>query len=277
MGSTDGVMHLSVALSALLLVVTAVPAGAQAVSVYAPPPDLTAPPADAVKSPSGLISKVITPGTGTDTPALTDIITVDYSGWTTAGTLYDSTYSRGKAAMFPLSRTALKGWTECIQLMVVGEKRRCWMPEPLAYNGQKDRPTGQMVFDIVLKEIHTNPTTPPADVKAPPADASRTASGLAYKVLRPGTGSTRPRPGDKVLVHYSGWTTNGRLFDSSFARGEAATLGLDEVIKGWGEGLQLMVEGERTRFWIPQDLAYKGEPGSPRGTLVFDVELVQIQ
>ena len=55
------------------------------------------------------------------------------------------------------------------------------------------------------------------------------------------------------------------------------TLGLDDVIKGWSEGLQLMVEGERTRFWIPQDLAYKGEPGNPRGMLVFDVELLKIQ
>ena len=269
--------HLCLALSTLLLAGVAAPAAAQEVSVYAPPPDLGAPPADATTSPTGLVSKVITPGTGTEKPAPTDIITVDYSGWTTAGTLYDSTYSRGKPAMFPLNRTALKGWSECIQLMVVGEKRRCWMPEPLAYNGQKDRPKGQMVFDIVLKDVHPSPTTPPPDVKAPPADAKRTSSGLAYKVLRPGTGTTNPRRGDRVVVHYSGWTTNGRLFDSSFARGEAATLGLDEVIKGWGEGLQLMVEGERTRFWIPQDLAYKGDPGSPRGMLVFDVELVKIE
>ena len=98
-----------------------------------------------------------------------------------------------------------------------------------------------------------------------------------YKVLRPGTGIRNPRPGDKVLVHYSGWTTNGRLFDSSIAKGEPMTMGLDEVIKGWSEGLQLMVEGERTRLWIPQDLAYKGEPGNPRGMLVFDVELIKIQ
>jgi peptidylprolyl isomerase len=161
--------------------------------------------------------------------------------------------------------------------MVVGEKRRCWMPEPLAYNGQKDRPRGQMVFDIVLLNMHPSPTKAPADVKAPPPDAKRTASGLAYKVPRPGTGTRNPRPGDDVVVHYSGWTTNGKLFDSSFANGEAATLGLNEVIKGWSEGLQLMVEGERTRFWIPQTLAYKGEPGSPRGMLVFDVELVRIQ
>ena len=67
------------------------------------------------------------------------------------------------------------------------------------------------------------------------------------------------------------------MFDSSVARGTPATLGLEDVIRGWTEGMQLMVEGERTRFWIPQDLAYKGEPGNPRGMLVFDVELIKIQ
>ena len=147
----------------------------------------------------------------------------------------------------------------------------------LAYAGAANRPKGQMVFDIELLAVHADPTKAPADVKGPPADARKTATGLAYKVLRPGTGIRNPRPGDKVLVHYSGWTTNGRLFDSSIAKGEPMTMGLDEVIKGWSEGLQLMVEGERTRLWIPQDLAYKGEPGNPRGMLVFDVELIKIQ
>jgi FKBP-type peptidyl-prolyl cis-trans isomerase len=81
-----------------------------------------------------------------------------------------------------------------------------------------------------------------------------------------------------VSVHYSGWTTDGRLFDSSYRRGEPAQFPLDGVIRGWTEGLQLMVEGERRRFWIPQDLAYGANPaqGRPRGMLVFDVELLDI-
>jgi peptidylprolyl isomerase len=271
----------SIHLSAEVLLAASLAVGpalfGQTRSVYAPPLDLKSPPADAHTSPSGLVSRVVTPGKGTDKPAPTDIITVDYTGWTSEGTLHDSTIARGKPAMFPLNRTALKGWGECVQLMVVGEKRRCWMPEPLAYAGAANRPKGQMVFDIELLAVHANPTTPPADVKAPPADARKTATGLSYKVLRPGTGLRNPREGDRVRVHYSGWTTNGKLFDTSIARGEPMTLGLDEVIKGWSEGLQLMVEGELTRFWIPQDLAYKGEPGNPRGMLVFDVELLKIQ
>jgi len=253
------------------------PAGSQTRSAFAPPVDLTAPPADAEKSASGLVSKVLTPGTGTETPLPTDVVTVEYNGWSSDGTLQDSTASRGKPAMFPLNRTALKGWEECVRLMVVGEKRRCWMPEPLAYAGVPNRPKGTMVFDIELVDVHSNPTLPPADLKAPPADAKRTSTGLAYKVLRPGTGTRHPAGRDKVVVHYTGWTTNGKVFDTSITRNEPVTLGLDDVIKGWSEGLQLMVEGERTRFWIPQDIAYKGESGSPRGMLIFDVELVRIQ
>jgi len=116
----------------------------------------------------------------------------------------------------------------------------------------------------------------PEDVKAPPADAEKTASGLASKVLTKGTGTEKPQYQDKVKVHYTGWTTDGKMFDSSVPRGNPTTMRLDEVIKGWTEGVQLMVEGERTRFWIPQDLAYKGQSGSPRGMLVFDIELVKI-
>ena len=67
------------------------------------------------------------------------------------------------------------------------------------------------------------------------------------------------------------------MFDTSLTSGGPRTLSLEEVIRGWTEGMQLMVEGEKTRFWIPEALAYKGEMGSPRGMLVFDVELVRIE
>ena len=117
----------------------------------------------------------------------------------------------------------------------------------------------------------------PADVAAPPADAQVTPSGLASKVLRPGTGSEHPKPSDLVTVHYTGWTTDGKQFDSSHGRGRPATFALHRMIPGWIEGLQLMVPGEMRRFWIPENLAYKGRPGRPAGMLVFDVELISIQ
>jgi peptidylprolyl isomerase len=119
--------------------------------------------------------------------------------------------------------------------------------------------------------------TAPADVAAPPADATTTASGLARKVLKPGAGN-RPRATDSVEVHYSGWTTDGTLFDSSVRRGETAVFPLNQVIKGWTEGVQLMQLGEKSRFWIPARLAYGDKPrgGAPGGMLVFDIELIAI-
>jgi FKBP-type peptidyl-prolyl cis-trans isomerase len=83
----------------------------------------------------------------------------------------------------------------------------------------------------------------PPDVAAAPSDAARTTTGLASKVIRPGTGTVHPGPRDRVTVHYTGWTTDGRMFDSSVTRGEPATFPLDRVIPGWTEGVQLMVEG----------------------------------
>jgi FKBP-type peptidyl-prolyl cis-trans isomerase len=117
---------------------------------------------------------------------------------------------------------------------------------------------------------------PPPDVAAAPADAQRTPSNIATKVLRPGTGSRHPRPNSQVMVHYTGWTTDGKTFDSSVTKGEPITFGLDQVIPGWTEGVQMMVEGEKRRFWIPARLAYEGTPGRPQGTLVFDIELIRI-
>ena len=111
---------------------------------------------------------------------------------------------------------------------------------------------------------------------APPADAQHSESGLAWKVLKAGTGTVHPSKAGVVRVHYTGWTTDGKMFDSSLAKGAPATFGLTDVIPGWTEGLQLMSEGESRRFWIPKGLAYRGAPGKPEGMLVFDIELLEI-
>jgi peptidylprolyl isomerase len=151
------------------------------------------------------------------------------------------------------------------------------VPQDLAFNGQAGRPTGTVVFDIELLDTRRTPNVAPPDVAAPPADAKGTPSGLYYKVIKSGTGTRRPSARDNVTVHYSGWTTAGELFDSTVVKGAPVTLDLNNVIRGWTEGLQLMVEGERTRFWIPERAAYRGERGKPRGTLVFDIDLIKIE
>ena len=250
------------------------PAGTPAAPIPAPP-DVQAPPADATKTASGLTFKVLQAGTGSDKPGASDLVTGHYTRWATGGKMFDSSYARNAPSTFPVNRV-IKGWGEGVQLMVAGEKRRFWIPQALAYNGQQGRPAGMLVFDVEMLEIVPSPRTPPPDVAAPPADALKHRSGIAYKVLKAGTGTTRPSRGSTVTVHYTGWTTDGEMFDSSVERGQPASFGLTEVIEGWTEGVQLMVVGEKTRFWIPERLAYKGER-PPRGMLVFDVELIGIR
>ena len=242
------------------------------------PSDVAAAPADAQKTASGLASKVLQKGTGTTKPAAADTVSVHYSGWTTDGKLFDSSVKRGQPASFPLNGV-IKGWTEGLQLMVEGEKRRFWIPANLAYgeNPGGGRPGGMLVFDVELLNIKAAPKVP-EDVAAPPESAQKTASGIASRVLTKGTGTTHPKATDQVEVHYTGWTTDGKMFDSSVMRSESIVFGLNQVIPGWTEGVQLMVEGEKRRLWIPAKLAY-GEnppPGAPAGTLVFDIELIKI-
>jgi FKBP-type peptidyl-prolyl cis-trans isomerase len=175
-------------------------AQATTIKVIPPPTDVAAPPADAMKTATGLASKVITAGTGKTHPAPADLVTVDYTGWTTDGKMFDSSVSRGKTATFPLDKV-IAGWTEGVQLMVAGETRRFWIPEALANKGQQGRAKGTLVFDVKLISFTESPTQAPADVKKPPPDAQRTASGLSYKVLMAGVGGRHPKSSSTVTVH----------------------------------------------------------------------------
>jgi peptidylprolyl isomerase len=256
------------------------------------PKDVAAPPADATVTASGLAYKVIKAGTGKDYPKRQSRVEVHYTGWTTDGKMFDSSHKRGKTITFGLGGV-IAGWTEGLQLMVEGETARLWIPEELAYKGRPGRPAGMLVFDVELVKIIpprdmtavrkkraealTKAYPAPPDVAAPPKGAKRTKSGLAYKTLKKGKGKRHPGPTDKVEVHYTGWQTDGTTFDSSKKRGKSVSFGLNGVIAGWTEGLQLMVEGETARLWIPPELAYAGRPDAPQGMLVFDVELLKIK
>ena len=106
-----------------------------------------------------------------------------------------------------------------------------------------------------------------------------TKSGLQYEVLTEGSGKS-PKATDQVRCHYEGKLIDGTVFDSSYKRGEPAVFGLNQVISGWTEGVQLMQEGAKYRFFIPYNLAY-GERGAgqqipPFAALIFDVELIEV-
>jgi FKBP-type peptidyl-prolyl cis-trans isomerase len=250
------------------------------VEIEAAPPvpeNLAAPPAGARKTASGIAYQILAPGTGKERPRAWDQVAVHYTGWDPTGKMVQSTHSRKKPQMVNLLR-AMPGWIEVLENMVVGQKVRAWIPVsklPTLGGVPKE---GNLVYEFELLEIHKqqDPPAVPRDVAAPPRDVKKTAKGVFYKVLKPGTGKVHPRADQIVQVHYTGWTTDGKMFDSSVVRGSPIRFPLSNVIEGWTDGLQTMVVGETTRFWIPEELAYKGREGSPRGMLVFDVALLEI-
>jgi FKBP-type peptidyl-prolyl cis-trans isomerase FkpA len=140
-----------------------------------------------------------------------------------------------------------------------------------AYMAKRQATAGQRNRDEGAKFLAENKVKP---------GVITTASGLQYQVLRPGNGQ-RPMSSSRVRVNYEGKLLSGDVFDSSYARGEPAEFGLNQVIAGWTEGVALMPVGAKYRFWIPSNLAYgpNGAPGGkigPDATLTFDVELMGV-
>jgi FKBP-type peptidyl-prolyl cis-trans isomerase len=144
-------------------------------------------------------------------------------------------------------------------------------------NSREEAPAAVSV-SVVVPPTPIPTFSAPPDVASPPADATKTPSGLAFKVLKPGTGKDHPGPADGVKVYYVGWTKAGREFDSIEPPLVPMSFRVTRVMAGWKEALQLMVAGEKRRLWIPAGLA-NGEDahaGVPGGDLVFDLELVGI-
>jgi len=141
-----------------------------------------------------------------------------------------------------------------------------------AFDGGQPKLSQEEGAAILQSFMATNKTVP---------GVVTTASGLQYQVIRPGSGE-RPLPSSKVKVNYEGKLLDGTVFDSSYQRGQPVEFGLDQVIKGWTEGVSLMPVGSKYRFWIPGELAYgengtQGGPIGPNATLTFDVELISVQ
>mmetsp|Transcript_138057 Transcript_138057/g.441010 ORF Transcript_138057/g.441010 Transcript_138057/m.441010 type:complete len:360 (+) Transcript_138057:107-1186(+) len=268
------------------------PAGALfGLNDFPAPPDAAEPPPDAVRTKSGLAYKVLTPaecsGSDCKRPTKFDKVYVDYTGWQSLdGKMFDSSVQRGKPANFGVGQV-IKGWTEGLQLMSPGAKFRFWIPARMAYGENPDngRPGGLLVFDVELIDIERGITPPPAppDVEAAPADAARSPSGIAWKVLtpgKPGFESFKVEPESSVTLEYSGWKADGELILSTKLTGKTAKFVVKDFnIKGLAEVVMLMSLGEQRRVWIPAKLAFGESPGGglPGGPLVFDVKLAGIQ
>ncbi len=238
-----------------------------------PPKDI---PADATKLDSGLAYRITKTTEGAKAVGKDDLVTLEFSGWTQSdGKRFQSSVEIGEDLSAPVN-SMFPAWKELLPKAHEGDTMEMWVPQELGINPDGTELPGMLIFSVTVKKVTELPKTP-EDVAAAPADAAKTASGLASKVLQAGTGTDHPAATDTVKVHYSGWTTDGAMFDSSVARGEPIEFPLNQVIPGWSEAVQLMVVGEKRRVWIPEELAYKGAPGAPQGMLVFDIELLEIK
>jgi FKBP-type peptidyl-prolyl cis-trans isomerase len=251
------------------------PADAVPLESIPPPADVAAPPATAARTASGVATLVVQKGTGKDAAGPDDLVTVHYTGWSASGEMFDSSVRRGAPETLPLT-AAPRAWRDGIVGMVVGEKRRIWIPENLAAQGRPGQPRSAIVYEVELLAIVAPPSAP-HDVAAAPADATRTASGLAYKRLANGTGTTHPTEANLVVVNFTAWKPSGELVESSVLRRRPTERPLGAMLPGWTEALKLMVQGEKLRLWVPAELAYRGDPAKPQGPMVFDLELVAIK
>jgi len=214
------------------------------------PPDLTKPPKGN--------TRVVVKGAGSTHATANDFVKVNYVLWHYDGKLVDDFSNTW--IVVDVEQMSPE-WKRDTMAMVEGEERMTWIPEL------------ETVIDTKLLRVIPKPEAPP-DVAAPPADATVTPSGLAYKILRQGPGTVHPKPNDTVIVQYSAWTANGALFDTTAVRDEVVTVPVSGgTIPGWTEALQLMTSGTKARFWIPEKLAYTGVPNKPQGMVVFDIEL----
>ena len=219
-------------------------------------------------------------GTGA-APSRGDTVTVEYAGFLEDGTLFDASMKRPRPFSFRIGQgEVIPGWDEGVMAMKVGGKRQLRIPYELAYGERGHPPTippkATLIFDVELVDV--KPAPKPREVAE--SDYVTTESGLRYHDLEVGAGPA-PEAGDFVKVHYTGWLTDGRVFDSSVERGRPIEFPLGEgrVILGWDEGLSTMREGGKRQLVIPSDLAY-GERGRPPvippdSTLIFEVELVE--
>ncbi len=232
---------------------------------------------------SGLEYAVVEPGSGVALEREM-YVSLHYTGFfDDEKTVFDSSRQRGEPITFILGRNmVIPGWEEALINLRVGDKARLWIPSHLAY-GKEGRgpipPGADLVFDLEILDAASLTRPEPFSVEG--LDTLDTESGLQYIMVREGSGNT-PLNGQIVVIHYTGFLTDGTMIDSSVQRNEPFrfVLGTSQVIRGLDEGITFLQEGGRARFIIPPDLAYGDRgigPVPPASVLIFDVELIYIE
>ena len=235
-----------------------------------------------IKTESGLVFMDTVKGSG-DSPKKGDKVLVHYTGTLVDGTKFDSSVDRGQPFEFTIGiGRVIKGWDEGVMSMKEGGKRRLTIPPELGYGsrgaGGLIPPNAILVFDVELIEVKeafvdTDFSLPGVEIK--------TDSGLAMIEHIKGDGE-KPQSGQTVVVHYSGYLTDGTKFDSSHDRGSPIEfpLGQNMVVPGWEEALSDMTAGSKRTVIIPPELGYGNRAnGSIRAnaTLMFEIELISIK
>jgi peptidylprolyl isomerase len=210
-------------------------------------------------------------------------VKVHYSGFFDDMSMFDSSHEREQPIEITLGRgMVIRGWEEGLTHLRVGDKARLWIPYDLAY-GEHGRgpipPKTNLIFDVEIMEANEPFRAVPYNTSG--RDTLTTESGLRYIIVREGRGEY-PESGNTVKVHYTGFLTDGTMFDSSVEREQPFrfVLGQGQVIAGWDEGVALMRANARYRFIIPAELAYGSRgigPIPPYSTLIFDVELLEFE
>jgi len=238
---------------------------------------------DTVTTPTGLQYIILEEGSGKQVESGMRV-KVHYSGYLNNGDKFDSSVDRGEPIEIVLGKgQVIPGWDEGLTYLKVGGKARLVIPHQLAY-GEEGRqpiipPSATLIFDVEM--IDAIEVVRPKPFAVEGLTTERTRSGLEYVIVKKTDGKPATA-GSRVKVHYTGFFESGEIFDSSVERGQPLELvvGRGQVIQGWDEGLQLLNQGEKARFIIPWQLAY-GENGHgpipPKATLIFDVELVEVQ
>ena len=263
-------------LAAVLVAVAAAPAWGQGPKREVP----KLPPLDAKEwkkqDDNGLAVWDVKEGKDGDAAKADSLVTIHYTGWLTNGKVFDSSVERGEPATFPLE-SLIKGWQLGIPGMKAGGTRRLLIPSEIGYGDRgapPDIPGGAtLVFEIEMVRVWT---APPKDAKEWKDVAG--AEGLKAWDVKEGKGEPC-KPGATVTIHYTGWTTDGKIFDTSHKNGSPATFPLNRLIQGWQLGVPGMKPGGVRRLLIPGPLAYgeKGRPPAipPNATLIFEMELIE--
>jgi FKBP-type peptidyl-prolyl cis-trans isomerase len=214
-------------------------------------------------------------------PKPNSIVTVHYAGWLSDGKLFHNTIQEGRPESFRLDKI-VKGFAEGLRSMKVGGKRRLEIPPELGYGkkgqGQFIPPNSRLFFEVELFDVQ-RPLPPPKQTSVKGIKPVVLPSGLKYWDLKVGDGES-PNLASNITVHYTGWLTDGTVFDSSIDRGQPLRIRLGRMIKGWGEGLKTMKAGGKRRLEIPYELGY-GEDGiapsvPPKARLIYELELLEV-